>query len=658
MMAAMGTIPWARYKSAGDIYKRFAPNPQGTMRFDLHLTAGDDDIELTREIYPKGGSITQEVYFMGNHGGVQKIQPMIDEFLGLDAKLLDFSQFIDASPAEQKRYLFSLVGEPPGITKESVKREIAEYLLKIPEPDDEWEEDALSNAVNELMRGWPVNLPVNGALEALEKHAGEMLNQARAKLKQLNAGRAVTPFVDYAGDIRKLQDELATLETREKELIKTIAEEKARVTAHNDWVKDYKTFETNLETALDRLSKVEANYRTADYDKTIAKLKKSVHAKGDYEQLRQELGELEAKLPDLEAAQDETKSAFIEARNQADAYQRIVGFIGSDERLCPAAAGLKMKCAMQWDTDEIQKLANKSDKEVEERKVAADKAKKDRDECRTKIDEITTQIKTWESADIITKDKIKTTTNNKTTAEENVQIQKDNVKVAQDQYDNHIANDKRIVAGDEKATLQAEINKIQAEIPGLKEKVKGAEKHKQAKLAEKKLNIDIIRAEEMVTITKALVDKTGPSGILGDALIATIAPAIKRVNSYLPYECFIRPNDGGLDIGMNVPGRGEVSLVSLSDGERALFAAVIAIVFMALKNAEIRFLVIDKLNDIDGGRRKVLFEIIRKAIENGDLTNFIGSFVYDPDDEDSLPLKPYPGIEVVDLSMAGVTANA
>ena len=522
---------------------------------------------------------------------------------------------------------------------------------------DEWEDELKSlfgigtDITNDLFEAWNDTLmdemcaypgrPVTSIrenIEALEKRSREMKTEVQNNVNrliklnesQIDAGIRASQEADkpkgITGTTAEIKSTLDALRETEKKLIAEIEKEAAKATAHADWLKDHRDFQDDVEQGNERYNNSLQQQRDEKFEAKIKAVRKKIKAADWYEQKQQELNDLEAKCMEYYAAKEGAENVVADLRAKIDMKKNVKRVFSQDKVQCPLlGSGCRVH---QKEKPEIIGDATtgitRLEKELAAATIIHDESKREHDELVAEINTATGEIADAKTDDASCALTIKEFEGKEKILVEAIDLAKSNLDRDNERLSNHLANDKRVDSSDDSEALEAKKAEAQADI----EKYQAAydiKADEDRREADRKRTIEELNAaRERLTLTKELVRIVGPAGILGDVLTASLAPMINSINENLPdgRSCYIHPEGSGIDIGMRINGDGR-SLMSLSDGEKSLFAAATALAFMILKKSNLKLLIINRFEAIDDKRQAALLgKIVTAAAQYG--IQFIG----------------------------------
>ena len=701
IVAATGSIPWTRYKTAAAVYENFASKSGLPIQVGITIENEGGAYPIERTINRKSGAVKQTIKFLGIDK-VKEAQTEIDIRLNLCAEALDFGRFENMSPREQQIYLLGIAGDPEGYDKNTLLEQVSQSLfnasnrvfktcencaqcmispdgkkmndpkyraeegpamghgecglevgkdVKLDTPgcanwegeEDVWEErqekltGQSADIISETFKAWDDSKRVNDNVEAIEEASRKIASAKSAEVKRLlelsksqqaaYRKRTAEEGGNYGhGSMPEIKSKLDAARESEKKLIADIAKGKAKSTAHAGWLKDFQTFENAVESAEKKFSSSNQQMRDAGFEKNVTELESKLKDVDVIEQKQSELQALEEKRPGLETAKRETQSVVADIRAKIEIGTTGERTFRQEHVKCPVIPG--MGCRVK-DTEKEGILADVAKKIAEyEKKLkpavkVADEARAEYETAFNEINTLTKEIQDTESDNKTTAGSIKNLKERETILQEAIDLAESNVTLAKTNLEAHMAKDARIDASDDTEKLEADKEKVEGEIESLNEvyQVRLDEANADKERITTGLELDMNR--DAVTLCKELVKIVGPAGILGSVLAAALNPMIEVINECLPAkrECFI---DTAKDfkIGMLIDNEPR-SLMSLSDGEKSLFAAAVALAFMVLSGANLKLLVINRFEAIDKKRQGELLERIVKASEKHGI-QFIG----------------------------------
>lgn len=500
--------------------------------------------------------------------------------------------------------------------------------------EDVWEERQekltvqSADIISEVFKAWDDSKRVNDNVEAIEEASRKITSAYSTEAKRLlelsksqhkaHEKRATEEGGDRGhGTMPEIKSELDAARESEKKLIAGIEKEKAKVKAHVDWLKDHGTFESAVESAERKFSSSNQQMRDAKFETAIKDAESLLMADDIIDQKKSELQALEDKRPDLESAKSETQKIVVGIRAKIELGETGVNVFSSDKAKCPVISGMGCRTThdqKQGILKDVKKKIVGFQKELKPAVKVADEAKADYEQVVTEIDALTKELSAIDAVNTATPKTIKNLKERRTILQEAIDLSESNVTIAKDSLETHMAKDARIDSSDDTEKLEAEKETVVNEISKLegiyqvRRDEANADKERETTHAELDMNRDAI------TLCKELVKIIGPAGILGAVLAAALNPMIKVINECLPdgRKCFIDTTGKDFKIGMTINGDPR-SLMSLSDGEKSLFAAAVALAFMVLSGANLKLLIINRFEVIDKKRQGQLLKKIVKA---------------------------------------------
>jgi len=617
----------AEYSRIDFIHRDFATNGE-MIKAQIKL---DNGLALTRFIgRDKKGKVSQGVNFLGEKLGKVAAEKKIAEILNPCAEALDFGLFRAKRAIERQAYLLGLCESPKDWDRAKVWTTCAMATAGSP--------NELSQAIlEELFEVWP-DIPMkatDGVLKLKDK-IRDMISVANkdalhkatledelARYVDVAAGTVDVAKADQAlsGDLTAVTRKLHDKQARKEDLIKLIAAETEKAGEHTRWANAKGLLDGEVKSAQDSYETVKAGGATDDIEAAETKL----HPEETMEQLKQELSDLEGKLPDLQSAKEETKAEYIEARNKLDAYRQLLGFLGNEERICPIAGDLLKRCTAEWDEDELETTRFNAEVECNGLKKKADIAKALRDECRNEIEKLTTTIRHYERDNDNLTTSIAAIKKVQASHDEAVKMREEAVVDSQKRYDDHIAAEPHAQgvadvekAEQEKLGIETTIATLQADI-STKTESKG---RKLAMLRAEKTRLELgVKIEVYKTLRVTI-------GELIEEILTLALGEIKLViNLCLPTDWGVAfdSDDDGFFVGAYIPDVGAVvSLNSMSAGQQAIFAVAVRIALMNAAEVKLRVLLCE-MDTLDIAYTEQVLDIAVEAVEQGYLDNFIGA---------------------------------
>jgi len=495
-----------------------------------------------------------------------------------------------------------------------------------------------ADIISEIFKSWDDSKRVNDNVEALEEASRKVASTYNAEVKRLlelsksqqaaYRKRTAEEGGDYGyGTTPEIKSKLDAARETEKKLIADIEKSKARVEAHVKWLKDYRTFESAVESAEAKFNSSNQQMRDAEFAKAIKDAESQIIADDVIDQKQSELQALEVKRPGFETTKSEAANIVAGVRAKIETRETAKRIFSQDKVMCPLVPG--MGCRIT--ASQKQKIIEDADEQIAElqKKLkpavkAADEAKADYEQAITEADALTKEIQDVDSINRDARSKVNNLNERKKILQEAIDLSESNVTLAKSNLDEHMAGDARADSSDDIEKLEAEKTEVETEIEKLdaiyrvRQDEANADKEREATHAE----LDMSRDASI--LAKELVKIVGPAGILGSVLAAALNPMVKVINECLPKgrECFIDTTGKDFKIGMIIDGDPR-SLMSLSDGEKSLFAAAVALAFMVLSGANLKLLVINRFEAIDEKRQgQLLKKIVQASKKHG--IQFIG----------------------------------
>ena len=197
-----------------------------------------------------------------------------------------------------------------------------------------------------------------------------------------------------------------------------------------------------------------------------------------------------------------------------------------------------------------------------------------------------------------------------------IDVAETNVATAKKNLEAHMTKDTRIDASDDTEKLEAEKEAATGDIATFDEMYQVRLDEANADKERIMTRLELDEARDALVLCKSLVKIIGTAGILGAVLAAALNPMTEVIDECLPAkrECFIDTAGKDFKIGMTIDGEAR-SLMSLSDGEKSLFAAAVALSFMILQRSNLKLLIINRFESIDATRQRLLLESIVQIAE-------------------------------------------